>query len=302
MKKDQLEVYEIVKVPSMFRLALREIRADKFALISAILIVSLLIALIIAAPIVTTESATRINMQNVNRPPSWQGGPEGYFLGTDQGGRNIFHLLIVGARNSIIIGFGVAILSLVIGFVIGIFAGYFGGHFDNVVMRLVDTWAMVPSMMFMIAMITTLERTLLNMLLLLVAFSWMGRTRMIRNMTLQQQNMDYVAASKTMGTRNIVIMFREIVPNLFPVIAPDIVLTMALTVGVETTMSMLGFGLPMGTPSIGTIISNSMVLINLQHRWWNWFPAILLLFILSLCINFVGQAIQRVADPRQRMV
>jgi peptide/nickel transport system permease protein len=97
-------------------------------------------------------------------------------------------------------------------------------------------------------------------------------------------------------------MFREIVPNLFPVLAPDVVLTMAATIGVETGLSMLGFGLPIETPSLGTLISNAMVLINLQHRWWNWFPAIALIFVISLSINFVGQAIQRVADPRQRMV
>jgi len=242
-------------------------------------------------------------MMNVNRPPSWQeGGAEGYLLGTDNGGRNMLHLLMVASRNSLIIGIGVAIISIIIGFLIGIFSGYYGGHVDNVIMRITDTWTMVPALLFMIAMISTLDRTLLNMILLLVAFSWMGRARLIRGVTLQQRNMDYVSASKTMGTRNLVIMFREVMPNLIPVMAPDIVLTVAATIGVETGLSMLGFGLPVGTPSLGSIVNNSMVLINLQHRWWTWFPAILLIFILSLCINFVGQAIQRVADPRQRMV
>jgi peptide/nickel transport system permease protein len=140
------------------------------------------------------------------------------------------------------------------------------------------------------------------MILLLVAFSWMGRARLIRSVALQQRNMEYVSASKTMGTRNLVIMFREVVPNLLPVIAPDVVLTIATTIGVETGLSMLGFGLPQSTPSLGSIINNAMVLINLQQRWWMWFPAILLIFTLTLCINFIGQAIQRVADPRQRLV
>ena len=302
MNNEQNEVYEIVKVPSMLRLSLREIKADKFALVSAIIIFLILATVIIAAPIVTTESATRVNMQNVNSPPSWQGGTEGYLLGTDQGGRNIFFLLIVSARNSLIIGFGVAIIAIIIGFVIGIISGYFGGWIDMVIMRLVDTWMMIPTLVFIIAMTTVLPRTIWNLIFLLVAFAWLGRARLIRNITLQQINMDYVAASKTLGTRNPIIMLREIVPNLVPVLAPDIVLAMSTTIGVETGLSMLGFGLPIETPSIGTLINNAMVMINLQHRWWNWFPAIALLFIISLSINFVGQAIQRVADPRQRMV
>jgi len=303
MKKDNLEVYEIVKVPSMLTLTLREIKADKFALVGAIIIILMLGAIIIAAPIITTDAATLVNIHNRFRPPSWvEGGAPGYWLGTDHGGRNMLHLLVVASRNSIIIGLGVAALSIIIGFVVGIFSGYFGGHIDNVVMRIVDTWGMVPQLMFIIAMTEVLDRTLINMIFLLVAFSWIGRARLIRSMTLQQRNLDYVAASKTMGTRNIVIMFREIVPNLFPVIAPDIVLTVAVTIGVETGLSLIGFGLPHSTPSLGTIINNSLVLINLQQRWWMWFPAILIVFILSLCINFVGQALQRVADPRQRLV
>jgi len=297
------EVYEIVKVPSMFLLSLREIKADKFALVGAIIIFVILSFIVIAAPIITTEAAAHVNIFNRHQPPSWvEGGAEGYVLGTDSGGRNMFHLLVVASRNSLIIGFGVAVISIAIGFIVGIFSGYFGGHFDNVVMRLTDTWTMVPSTMFIIAMVHVWDRTIVNMIILLVIFGWMGRARLIRSVALQQRNMDYVAASKTMGTRNLVIMFREVVPNLIPVIAPDIVLTIATTIGVETGLSLLGFGLPQHTPSLGSIINNAMVLINLQQRWWMWFPAILLMFTLTLCINFVGQAIQRVADPRQRLV
>jgi len=303
MKNNNLEVYEVVKVPSMLTLTLREIKADKFALTAAIIIIVMLGAIIIAAPIITTEAATVVNIRNRHQPPSWvEGGAPGYLLGTDNGGRNMLHLLVVASRNSLIIGIGVAILSIIVGFIIGLIAGYYGGHVDNVIMRLVDTWMMIPTMMFIVAMVEILDRNIVNMIFLLVVFGWTGRARLIRSVTLQQRNYDYVSASKTMGTRNIVIMFREVVPNLLPVMAPDIVITVAATIGVETGLSMLGFGLPQHTPSLGTIVNNAMVLINLQQRWWMWFPAILLIFILSLCINFVGQAIQRVADPRQRMV
>jgi len=303
MKNDQLEVYEVVKVPSLFKLTLREIRADKLALIGSIIIFLILATVIIAAPIITTEAAARVNVRNRYAAPSWtEGGSEGHILGTDGGGRDVLRLLIVAARNSLIIGLGVAGFSIIIGFIVGIFSGFYGGWVDMIIMRLTDTWILVPGLMFTIAMVELLPRTITNMIILLVIFSWMGRARLIRSMALQQSNYDYVAASKTLGTRNLVIMFREVIPNIMPVIAPDVVLTIAATIGVETALSMIGFGLPIGTPSLGSLVSNSTVLINLQHRWWTWFPAIFLMFTLMMCINFVGQAVQRAADPRQRMV
>jgi peptide/nickel transport system permease protein len=91
-------------------------------------------------------------------------------------------------------------------------------------------------------------------------------------------------------------------PNMVAIMAADIVLTMSATIGVEVGLTLVGFGFPPGVPSLGSIIQNAVNLANLQNRWWMWFPAMLLMFIIMLCINFVGQAVQRVADPRQRMV
>ena len=303
MKGDQLEVYEVVKIPSLFSLTMREIVRDKLALAGSIILFLVLATVIIASPIITTDVATRIDIWNTNQPPSWvEGGAEGFLLGTEAGGRNMLYLLIISTRNSIIIGLGVAIISLLVGFIVGLIAGYYAGHVDAVIMRLVETWTMIPSLLFTIVLIRTLERNIPNMILILVIFGWTGMARMIRTITLQQRNMEFVMASKTMGTRNIVIMFREVVPNIMPVLAPMVVLGISATIGVETTLSMIGFGLPIGTPSIGTIVNSAMDFVNLQHRWWTWLPGIVVLFLVSISINFVGSAIQRVADPRQRVV
>jgi len=304
IKNDQLEVYDIAKVPSILSLTVKEVYKDKFALAGVIILFLVLATVIIAAPIISTEEATRLNFGTgtTNRAPSWvEGGAEGFLLGTDQGGRDMFQLVIVAARNSLIIGFAVAIITMAIGFIIGLLSGFYGGHVDNVVMRLVETWTMLPALLVIATLINHLPRTLPNMIFVLVLFGWAGYVRLIRNVTLQQANYDYVLASKTMGTRNPIIIFREVVPNLMPVLAPAVVLGMAGTIGVETGLSMLGFGLPIGTPSLGTIINNAMVFINLQNRWWTWLPGIAILFFVSISINFVGTAIQRVADPRQRV-
>jgi peptide/nickel transport system permease protein len=91
-------------------------------------------------------------------------------------------------------------------------------------------------------------------------------------------------------------------PNLVSITAANIVLTLAGGIGMETGLSLLGFGLPMGTPSLGTIIGFSTDPANLRLRWWIWFPAILMVFLLSMSINFVGQAVSRAADAKQRLV
>jgi peptide/nickel transport system permease protein len=304
---NNLEVYEVRKIPSMWAIYWREIRADKACFAAFIIICSIMLFVLIAAPLITTEAAARVNLSIRNQAPSWvEGGREGYILGTDGGGRNMYYLLVVAARNSIYIGFGVAILSIIIGIVVGLVSGYYGGQFDNIVMRIVDTWSMIPSMMFIIVMIelsrATGGFTIMRFIFLLTAFGWMGRARLIRNGTLQQSNLDYVSASKTSGTPNAIIILREILPNMVPIIMPNVVMTMSGSIGIEVGLTILGFGLPIGTPSLGTIIQNATILANLQNRWWTWLPGVLLMFVMMMSINFVGQAMQRAADPKQRLV
>ena len=296
------------KPPSTLSLFWKEIYNDKLALIGFILFFVLLISVTIGSAIITTPAVTRVNLAHSLLAPSWTAagrahGVEGLIFGTDVGGRDVFGYLVIGARNSLFIGFSVSIISIIIGFVIGLISGFYGGHVDNVIQRIVDTWTIMPGLMFIIALITaTGNRTIWHMIMYLTIFSWMGRVRQIRARTLQQRNLDYVSASRTLGTYNLVIIYREIVPNLIPIMSANVVLTLAASVGMETGLTMLGFGLEFGTPSIGNLIAYAMEARHLQFGWWLWFPAILSMFILMLCINFVGRAVSRAADPKQRLV
>jgi peptide/nickel transport system permease protein len=97
-------------------------------------------------------------------------------------------------------------------------------------------------------------------------------------------------------------MAREIFPNLVDVAVANFVLTLAANVGIETGISLLGFGLGWDHPSLGTMIQRATNPLYLQHFWWVWVPALVLVLTLMLCVNFVGNVLQRVADPRQRLV
>jgi peptide/nickel transport system permease protein len=114
--------------------------------------------------------------------------------------------------------------------------------------------------------------------------------------------MDYISASKTLGTRNIVIIFREMLPNLVDIGVANFVLTMAANIGIETGLSLLGFGLGWNWPSLGVMINRATIPDNLQNFWWVWLPALVLVCVIMLCVNYVGNALQRVADPKQRLV
>ena len=133
------------------------------------------------------------------------------------------------------------------------------------------------------------------------AFYWVAKARLFRSKTLSEARRDYVSASKTMGTSDFKIMFREIMPNLSSLIITNLTMNFAANIGIETTLTFLGFGLPANVPSLGTLIgyaSNGEVLVN---RQWIWLPASILILVLMLSINYVGQAFKRSADARQRL-
>ncbi|MCL1998840.1 MAG: ABC transporter permease [Turicibacter sp.] len=294
-----LEVVQSAKPPSMIELFWRELKHDYLGMAGLIILVIIIASIYIAAPILTaTMNVMQTNLINMNQSPA----DSGSLLGTDMMGRYIAPLLVVAARNSFNISFAVTTLSFAIGLIVGVVSGFYGGKLDNGIMRVVDTWSMLPSLMFIIAMITLAdERTVPLFILFLTMFTWMGRTRLVRAAALQNRNMDYINASKTLGTRNGIIIIREMLPNLVDIIVANFVITLAASIGMETGLSLLGFGLGMEWPSLGTMLQAALQPINLQFRWWTWAPALLLVVTIMLCINFVGNALQRVADPKQRL-
>jgi len=295
-----LDVVLSTKPPSMLNLFWREIKHDIFAIVSLTLLVLIFLGIYVGAPIIESRmDVMRVDLLARNLSPE----ESGTLLGTDEGGREMAPLLIVSARNSLNISLAVTALSFVIGLFAGIVSGFYGGKVDNIIMRITDTVTMLPFLMVIIAIIAILEnRSVFMFIVLLTAFTWMGRTRLVRAAALQQRNLDYVSASKTLGTRNIVIIIREVMPNIVDVVVANFVLTFAANIGIETGLTILGFGMGMEHPSLGVLIQSATQTVNLTFRWWTWAPAIVLVVTMMLCINFVGNALQRVADPKQRLV
>jgi peptide/nickel transport system permease protein len=318
--ESNLDVVLSTKPLNMLQLFWKELRHDPLALIASFILIVLILGVYIGAAVVDAQmDVMRNNLLIQNQPPEDLShfSPEmlGTFLGTDSAptivtlfgtdtqGRFVAPLMLVAARNSFNIGLAVAALSFIIGLLVGSVSGYFGGRVDNVIMRITDTWTMLPSLMCMIAIIAIVpDRTPGVFILIFTAFTWMNRTRLVRAAALQNRNLDYISASKTLGTRNLVIMVREMLPNMVDIIVANFFLTVAASIGIETGLTMIGWGLGMEHPSLGAIIANALQPVNLQFRWWTWAPAVVLVVTMMLSINFVGNVLQRVADPRQRLV
>ena len=160
----------------------------------------------------------------------------------------------------------------------------------------------LPTLMIIIVFVTIIPKyNVVTFVLIMSAFLWIGTARLIRSKVLSEGNRDYVNASKTMGTGNFAIMFKGILPNISSLLIVELTLNFAGNVGIETGLSFLGFGLPPDVPSLGTLVGAASNPVVLENNWWVWLPASMLILILMLAINYVGQALRRAADSKQRL-
>ena len=297
-KKDVTKESTVSTPPTGFQVIVREFLKDKIAL-AALIILTLIFLFIYIGPFFINEAtALKVNILQRYKAP----GVNGFLLGSDEGGRDVFAMLVIGARNSVTIGFTITILTSIIGIIVGLISGYYGKWVDTTLMRIVDFIMILPTLMIIIVFVTVIPNyTLFHFILIMTLFYWVGSARLFRTRTLQEASLDYVNASKTLGSSDLQIMFREILPNISSLIIVNLILRLAGNIGIETGLTYLGFGLPYTTPSLGTLISAAKTQDIIENKMWVWLPATILILVMMLCINYIGQAIQRAADARQRL-
>ncbi|MCP1187534.1 MULTISPECIES: ABC transporter permease [unclassified Paenibacillus] len=287
---------KVDKSPSSLSILWRELVRDKVALISLIFLGLVMLLVYGTSLILNQDDIVRVDLFALYEPPSAQ-----YWLGTDYGGRDVFGQLVIGTRNSLTIGIIVTLMTGFIGILIGLLSGYFGGMIDNLFMRVVDFFMILPMLMIVIAFVTAVPKyNIISFSLIMTAFLWMGIARLIRSKALQERELDYVKASKTLGSSHLKIMLSQVLPNLSSIIIVTMTLNLAANIGLESGLSFLGFGFPESTPSLGTLVSYARNPQTLESRWWIWLPASVLILVLMLSINNVGQALKRATDARQR--
>ncbi|MFR4287075.1 MAG: ABC transporter permease [Enterococcus italicus] len=302
-KKQEKQATTVSTPPMGMRMIAREFSKDKLAIFSLALLIIVLLIAIIGGFVLNQDTVTKVSIfDKYAVPGSTSMDGRYYLLGADEGGRDVFGLLVIGARNSILIGFAITIITSIIGVAVGIISGYYGGIVDTILMRIVDFVMILPIMLIIIVLVTIVPKySAWSLVWIMSAFYWVGKARLFRAKTLSESRRDYVSASKTLGTSDFKIMFREVMPNLSSLIITNLTMNFAANIGIETSLTFLGFGLPMNTPSLGTLIAYATNAEVLTSKLWVWLPASLLILVLMLSINYVGQAFKRSADARQRL-
>jgi peptide/nickel transport system permease protein len=251
----------------------------------------------VAAPLLANESGTLTTDFSAKpfQPPSLA-----YPLGTDKFGRSVLTLLIWGTRVSLLVGIAATIVTMLLGAVIGIASGYFGGRIDTLLNAVTNWFLVLPWIALAIVMASILGPTLLNIILVIGVTSWAATARLVRAQALTVKERPYVERARALGSGNWHLVTRHILPNVFPVIFANTILTVALSILAETTLSLLGLGDP-NSISWGIIIEEAFASGALTAGYWWWLiPPGVAIVLLVLAFVMCGYAFDEILNPKLR--
>jgi peptide/nickel transport system permease protein len=225
---------------------------------------------------------------------------QGYWLGTDDLGKDIFAGVIIGSRVSLLVGVAATAISMIIGTLIGIVSGFYGKTVDALLMRFTDVFLVIPWLPLMLVMAALLGPSLGNIIFVIGITSWAGTARIIRSQTLSIKERPYVERARAIGSGDAHIMFYHILPNVFPLIFANTVLVAAIAILSETTLSFLGMGDPTQvTWGMMLHFAFSMGAVSFGAWWWLLPPGICVVLVV-LSFTFIGYALDEVLNPKLR--
>jgi len=268
------------------------------AIFGSVFLLAIALAAVFAGAISPADPET-IDMSYRLRPPAG-GGPSGKFLlGGDQLGRDILSRIIYGARISLTIGVTAVLLSGSLGVLLGLLAGYYGGRADEVIMRLADIQLAIPTILLAIALVGVLGPSLRNLILVLGVTGWVIYARTMRGVVLSLREQQFIEAARALGSGDRRTLFRYIMPNVW---TPAIVVAsqqMGFMIIMESALSFLGLGVPPPTPTWGGMIADGRgYLATAGHV--TTLPGLVLMATV-LAVNFFGDGLRDVLDPRLRL-
>ena len=259
----------------------------------------LIVVMAVFAPLLTSSDPYHQDLVNRLIPPIWQAkGTWAHPLGTDYLGRDYLSRLMYGGRISLLIGFGTALISGLIGTVMGVSAGDFGGRIDMAVTFLVTVRLSVPVVLVALAVVALVGGSLQVVIAVLGLLLWDRFAVVMRSSTMQIRAMEYVTAAQAVGCSTARILLTEILPNILNQMIVVATLEMAHAILLEAALSFLGLGVQPPLPSWGLMVSEGKDLI-LFEPWLITIPGVAL-FILVLAINLLGDGVRDVSAPENR--
>jgi peptide/nickel transport system permease protein len=220
-----------------------------------------------------------------------------HWFGTDKAGVDQFTRVLFALRVSLVVGVTTALLATVLGTAVGALAGYRGGWVDGALMRLTDLALILPTVAVLLILADRLGSSVPGMILALSLLSWMAMARIVRGEVLALREQDFVEAARASGASNIRIVVRHVLPNALGPIIVFATLLVGITILTEALLSFLGAGIQSPDVSLGTLISEAESSAGTSLAYLVYFPG-LVLFVLVLAINFVGDGLRDALDPR----
>jgi len=217
-------------------------------------------------------------------------------IGTDDNGRDVAARILYGIRISLIFGLTLTCLSMAIGISLGAIQGYFGGVCDLILQRFIEIWSSMPMLFLLIILSAIIEPGFFTLLFLMLAFSWLSIVSYVRAEFLRLRNFDFVKASKSLGAKDSRIIFKHILPNSSPIIIANLPFILAGSITTLTSLDFLGLGLPIGSPSLGELLSQGK---NNIHAPWLGISSFLTITILLTLLVFIGEALRDSFDSRK---
>lgn len=275
---------------SMHQMILRRFLRHRLAVVFTIVFVVLsLIALL--APWIAPYDPNAISA-SFSAPPNAL-----HWLGTDQIGRDVLSRLIYGMRISLLVGICATLISITIGVVLGLIAGYFGGIIDALIMRFTDMVMSFPYILLVLVAAAIFDPGLVSIILILGFVDWPGITRMVRGNVLSLRESDFVKSALVAGLPRSRILFSEILPNTVAPILIYATNVLAMSMLDEAALSFLGMGVAQPTASLGNMLNAALSMNVLTDKPWLWIPAGVLIIVLVVSINFIGDALRDAFDP-----
>lgn len=273
-------------------------RLKEFSLPGKVGLVVILVVLLAAilAPYIS------IHPPNVSSGPPLSPPGKGHPLGTDELGVDLWAQICYGARVSLLVGFGAALLAALGGGLVGIVSGYLGGWPDKVLMRLIDMMIILPDLPVMIVLAAFLGPSVLNIVLVLALFSWIFPARIVRSQILMVKERGYIKSAETYGASVWYLMWKHFLPEVFPLVAVNMIRLSGRAIIAEASLSFLGLGDP-ASKSWGLILHHAINFKGIYYtdfwKWWLLYPW-LALTIVVIALAFISRELERMVDPRLR--
>jgi len=266
---------------------------SRWVVIIGAVIILLLILTAIFAPLLTPYEPNKVKLEDSLQQPSSQ-----HLLGTDLYGRDVLTRILYGSRIAIIVGVVAVTASGAFGMFLGLLAGYFGGWVETIIMRITDALMALPPLVLMLAIAVMLGGGVTTVLLALGVALMPTYSRLMCGQVLSAKENDYVMAAKVIGASNIRVMFRHLVPNVFPPLLVLITLDLGFAILTEASLSFLGIGINPPTATWGAMVSDGQRYL-LTHPVLSFTPGLAIVLVV-LGFNLAGDGLRDALDPRLR--